>query len=96
MVIFEKKTISNRNEIGKIRISSQNLPTMDIKNEKMLMRMFYGKLKTLVSKFKITQCQGQCKCTGTICDVGCSAWGTYGSTCSLNSEVYIGKNQITI
>ena len=43
MVIFDRKTLSNRDENGKFVISSPDLPKTDIKSQKKFMRMFYGK-----------------------------------------------------
>ena len=56
MVIFDRKTVSNRNENGKFVISSPDLPKTDINK---IMRMFYGKLHSNLKKIKNI---GSCRC----------------------------------
>ena len=46
MVIFDRKTLSNRDENGKFVSSSPDLPKTDIKVKKKFMRMFYGKQRS--------------------------------------------------
>ena len=43
MVIFDRKTLSNRYENGKFVIYGPDLPKTDIKSQKQFMGMFYGK-----------------------------------------------------